>query len=180
MKGVVFTEFLEMVEQRFSLDVVDAILTRAAPPHGGTYTSVGTYPAAEMGALVGALAEEVKLPPPALLHAFGEHLFGRFVVGFPAFFAERSTALDFLQSVDSYIHIEVRKLYPDAELPRFEAERISERELVLVYHSSRRLADLAAGLIAGCGTHFQTPLDVRREDLSGGRGESVRFTVSAP
>lgn len=179
MKGVVFTEFLEMVEQRFSLDVVDAILTRAATPHGGTYTAVGTYPAAEMMALVGALAEEVKAPPSDLVFAFGEHLFGRFVAGFPQFFRERTTALDFLERVDSYIHIEVRKLYPDAELPKFDAERLSERELVMIYTSSRRLADLAHGLIIGCGKHFGTSLDVRREDLSEGRGERVKFTVTA-
>jgi hypothetical protein len=180
MKGVVFTEFLEMVEQRWSLDVVDAVLTRAAPPHGGTYTSVGTYPAAEMMALVGALAEEVKAPPSELLFAFGQQLFERFAANFPQFFRETTTALDFLQVVDSYIHIEVRKLYPDAELPKFDTTRASERELVMVYHSTRRLADLAHGLIVGCGKHFGTALEVRREDLASGPGQTVKFTVTAP
>ena len=179
MKGVVFTEFLEMVEQRFSLEAVDQILSRAAPPHGGTYTAVGTYPVEEMFALVTALAEVSKAPIPDLLFTFGEHLFGRFHAGFPQFFREKTTALDFLERVDSYIHIEVRKLYPDAELPKFDAERVSERELVLVYHSRRRMADLAHGLIAGCGKHFGVALQVEREDLSGD-GQDVKFVVRAP
>ncbi len=180
MKGVVFTEFLEMVEQRFSLDAVDRILRQAAPSHGGTYTAVGTYPVEEMFALVTALAEVAKAPIPDLLFAFGEHLFGRFVVAHPAFFTGVGGPLDFLARVDSYIHIEVRKLYPDAELPKFDATRVSERELTLVYHSRRRMSDLAHGLIAGCGKHFGVALQVEREDLSEGRGEDVKFTVRTP
>ena len=179
MKGVVFTEFLEMVEQRFSLEAVDQILNRAAPPHGGTYTAVGTYPVEEMFALVTALAEVSRAPIPDLLFAFGDHLFGRFAVGFPQFFQGTTGALDFLERVDSYIHIEVRKLYPDAELPKFDAERVSPGELVLVYHSRRRMADLAHGLIAGCGKHFGVALEIEREDLSGD-GQDVKFVVRAP
>jgi hypothetical protein len=177
MKGVVFTEFLEMVEEKFSLETVDEILAKAAPGHGGVYTAVGTYPAEEMVALLTALAEVSKTPPPALLHVFGEHLFGKFVKGYPGFFEGVTDPLDFLSKVDSYIHVEVRKLYPDAELPRFDATRKSDRELELVYRSPRRLSDLAYGLIVGCGKHFGVPLDIARVDTSG-TGEEVRFTIT--
>ncbi len=43
MKGVVFTEFIEMVEDQFSADMVDDIIDDAQPPSGGAYTAVGTY-----------------------------------------------------------------------------------------------------------------------------------------
>lgn len=180
MKGVVFTEFLEMVEERFSLTTVDEVLSRAAVSHGGRYTAVGTYPPEEMIALLSALAEISRSPAPALLHMFGEHLFGRFVAGYPAFFSGVSDPLDFLEKVDSYIHVEVRKLYPDAELPRFESARHGPRALELTYRSPRRLSDLAYGLIVGCGKHFGAPLEIAREDLSGGSGEVVRFTITRP
>lgn len=35
MKGVVFTEFLEMVEARFSADLVDDVIDAANLPSGG-------------------------------------------------------------------------------------------------------------------------------------------------
>lgn len=178
MKGVVFTEFLEMVEQKMSLAIVDQVLEKAKPGHGGTYTAVGTYPAEEMFALVGALAEVTSTPAADLLFTFGEHLFGRFVVGYPAFFQGVKSPLEFLARVDSYIHIEVRKLYPDAELPRFEAQVVSDRELHLTYQSPRRLSALARGLISGCGKHFGASLAVEQEDLSQGTGERVLFRVT--
>jgi Haem-NO-binding len=52
MKGVVFTEFIEMVEDRFSPEMADRIIERAKLPSGGAYTTVGTYDHGEMIQLV--------------------------------------------------------------------------------------------------------------------------------
>ena len=122
MKGIVFTEFLEMVESRFSFDMVDDILDDARPASGGAYTAVGTYPHDEMVALVSALSARSGLAVADLLRAFGAHLFGRFVQGYPDFFARVDNAFDFLAGIEDIIHAEVRKLYPDAELPHFTIE----------------------------------------------------------
>ena len=54
MKGMVFTEFLEMVESTFSADMVAAIIDDSAPPSGGAYTSVGTYDHQELVGMVTA------------------------------------------------------------------------------------------------------------------------------
>ncbi|MEQ8461536.1 MAG: heme NO-binding domain-containing protein [Sandaracinaceae bacterium] len=177
MKGIVFTEFLEMVEDRFSLETAEKIIDESELASGGAYTSIGTYDAREMGALLGALSKESGVPAPALLHSFGVHLFARFYALYPVFFEDRHNALDFLESLEEVIHTEVQKLYPDAELPRFDIRRESPDRLEMVYRSSRALSDLAAGLIAGCITHFDEQVEVSREDLSGGRGVEVRFRL---
>ena len=52
MKGIVFTEFLEMIEARHDGDFVDDLIVTAGLPHDGAYTAVGTYPHTEMVALV--------------------------------------------------------------------------------------------------------------------------------
>ena len=52
MKGLVFTEFLEMVESKFGLEVVDNIIEHSELPSGGVYTSVGTYDFNEMLSLI--------------------------------------------------------------------------------------------------------------------------------
>ncbi|MBT8311465.1 MAG: hypothetical protein HKP23_01335, partial [Flavobacteriaceae bacterium] len=39
MKGIVFTEFLEMVEDKFGLEVVDTIIEKAELPSEGVYTA---------------------------------------------------------------------------------------------------------------------------------------------
>lgn len=178
MKGMVFTEFLEMVEDRFSPEVADKIIDAAELDSGGAYTSLGTYDYREMVRLVTHLGRAVDVPVPDLLRVFGEHLFTRFVKGYPRFFQEGGRTFDFLHKVDDYIHVEVRKLYADAELPRFEYSRDGEDRMEMVYTSARPFGDLAEGLIRGCIAHFSEPIDLVREDLAAGELTSVRFTLT--
>lgn len=180
MKGVVFTEFLEMAEARFSLRVLDAVLTAVSPASGGQYTSVGTYPHEELVALLMALSKQTGTPPGALLKDFGAHLFARFFETHPAFFAGVRDAFALLKSVEGYIHVEVKKLYPDAELPSLVCKDDGPGRLLLTYRSPRRLADLAEGLITACAQHYGQQLTLEREDLSAGKGEVVRFTLTRP
>ena len=176
MQGVIFTEFLEMVEQRYSLSVVDTILRKAAPPSGGAYTTVGTYPSSELAALVVALSAEVDCDVPSLLEAYGEYLVPGFAKSFPEFFAATKDALSFIAGVESYIHREVLRLYPDAELPSFEIVSRTSDELVLDYRSSRGLGHLAVGITRGVGGYFHDPLDVRLARLDE-EGTTARITV---
>jgi len=77
-KGIVLTEFLEMVEEGHGLDIVDELLDLPNLSHGGSYTSVGTYEFAELASLVAKLSSLLEVPTDELLRAYGVHLFGRF------------------------------------------------------------------------------------------------------
>ena len=81
--------------------------------------------------------------------------------------------------MERHIHIEVRKLYPDAELPAFEYSRPMEGTLIMTYQSHRAMADFAEGLILGCIEHFGEPIALEREDMSGGAGTCVRFVLQS-
>ncbi len=178
MKGVVFTELLEMVEDTFGSEMADRIILTSDLPTGGAYTAVGTYDHQEAMRLVSSLSRETGIAVPELLRTFGQHLFHRFVKLYPHFFARSRSALEFLGQIDQYIHLEVQKLYPDAELPVFEYEAGGQDRLIMVYRSKRALADLAEGLMRGCATHFGETIDIRSDDLSQGQGTVVRFTVT--
>jgi Haem-NO-binding len=177
MKGLVFTEFLQMVEGTFGFDRVDAIIQEAQLPNGGAYTAVGTYDHQEMVALVSALSRQTGKEVPWLLQAYGTYLFGRFVKLYPAFFDKATDAFEFLENVETYIHVEVLKIYPTAELPRFASRRPAPNHLEMDYLSSRHLEDLAEGLIRGCLQHFQNEATITRSALPDG---AVRFTIVRP
>ncbi|MBT4868142.1 MAG: heme NO-binding domain-containing protein [Planctomycetaceae bacterium] len=178
MKGVIFSEFLEMVEEEFSLKIADRIIEASNLESGGAYTSVGTYDKDEIIRLVTQLSQETGVEVPALLCSFGRHLFGRFHENYHHFFDGVETAFQFLQNIEGYIHVEVLKLYPDAELPAFDYESSDPNELVMIYHSARPFADLAEGLIAGCADHFGETLDIKREDRSHDNETCVRFVLT--
>ena len=78
MKGIVFTQFLEMVEDQFGYGLVDQLLTETDLPSGGIYTTVGTYDHAEMINIVRKLSQKMDVPVPDLLRAYGRYNFVAF------------------------------------------------------------------------------------------------------
>jgi hypothetical protein len=176
MKGIVFTEFLEMVESRHEGEFVDDLIVTAGLPHDGAYTAVGTYPHTEMVSLVVRYSAMTEAPAATVLNGFGRYLFQRFSVLYPVFFKDIDCPLRFLGTIEEVIHVEVRKLYPDAELPRFDAHRPEPGVLELTYRSERHLADLAEGLIEGCVEHFGIPHTIERGEA--GADGSVMFRIA--
>lgn len=174
MKGIIFTEFLTMVEKKFNMDMVDDILENESLSSGGAYTAVGTYDHKEMNILVSKLSEKTGIPLPDLLQAFGEYLFTTLANAYPHFLLNANGLIDFLMSIESYIHIEVLKLYPDAELPKFQSDLVNQNTLELYYQSERHYGDLAHGLILGAIAYYKTGEIISKEQLPDKR---VKFTI---
>lgn len=177
MKGIVFTEFLDMVEEKFGYETVDVILEKSKESTKGIYTSVGTYKHSELVALITSLSEETTLSIPKLLHAYGIYLFDVFLKSYPMFFKHVQSMFDFLENIDTHIHKEVVKLYPDAELPRFESNRINEKHLIMVYYSQRKMVDFGMGLIEASSNHFNTKIDLKKTLLGDKSGDQVQIDI---
>lgn len=175
MKGLIFTELLELVEERFGYATANKIVESSLLPSGGVYTAVGTYDHKEVYVLVDRLSLETGIPSSALYRVFGEHLFSRLAEGYPYLIRRDNGLFAFLESIHGYIHIEVKKMYPDSQLPDFECTRISENVLQMLYRSERNLGDLAYGLITGAIAFFGVKGDVQMEEQSRG---VVLFTVT--
>jgi hypothetical protein len=177
MKGIVFRELVDMVESHFSPETADKIISSSRLATGGAYTSVGTYDHTEIVELVSHLSATTGISQPDLLSTFGEHLLNRFALLYPAHFIGQTSTFDFLAILDNKIHVEVKKLYPDAELPVFEHGSTDPNKLVFVYRSKRPFADLAEGLIRGCIRYFNEEIVLTREDLPSDGGAHTRFTL---
>lgn len=162
MKGMVFTEFLNFVDAEMGPEMVDQIIDDCgeALSTGGAYTAVGTYPCSEMGALLTALAHRSGTPPPDLLRSFGKSLAVAFSESYRGYFTKAKDLFDFISRIDNYIHVEVLKLYPDAELPSFEVISKNHNKIVLKYRSPRALHDLATGLFLASAEHYGEKVDV--------------------
>ena len=154
MKGVVFTEFYSFVENQYSIEFLQDVIDGASLASKGAYASTGTYPACEMAALIGSMAKKTGSDASNLLRVFGEHLLHRFAIEHREFFNDVENAFDFLSTVESKIHVEVKKLYPDAELPTFDVLQHESDRFRIVYSSTRHLSDFCEGLIQGCLAHF--------------------------
>lgn len=178
MKGVVFREFVDLVEERYGEKVVDRLLSHPGLSTGGAYTAVGTYDHTELLTMIELLSQEIGVEPHQLTIELGKQLFGRLYKSYPQFVDPHDKAFDFLKTIDSVVHTEVKKLYSDAEVPEYHCEQLDDRVLVMDYRSSRPFADLAEGMLLGCIAHFNEPIEVHREPLDGETQRASRFTLT--
>jgi len=176
MKGIVFTEFLEHAENRLGPLDLERMIDGCDLESGGAYTSVGTYPCSEMVKLVSAFGAVTGESPTCVLHAFGRQLAESFYKAYPDYY-EVPTFFDFVESVDNHVHAEVLKLYPDAELPRFQTVSRDVSTLVVDYTSSRNLEELARGLLEATANQFGETVKIDMAVLPGNVPRTVRFTL---
>ncbi|MGL6315132.1 heme NO-binding domain-containing protein [Vibrio sp. WXL103] len=177
MKGIIFTEFLELVEREFGLEVVDQILDLSEDE--GIYTAVGSYDHRLLVKLIVNLSKTTEIPAERLQEVFGETVFINLLATLPdkAALQDCSHCFEFVRHVEEYIHVEVKKLYPDAQPPTFEFISESETELVFDYKSARCMAHVCLGLLKGCANHFEQQIDVAMRSQNE-QGSDVRFTVT--
>jgi hypothetical protein len=178
MKGIIFTELLTFVALSFNEDMVDDIIDDAELPSGGAYTAVGSYDHSEIVSLVIALHKRTNISVSGLIEAFGSYLGKQFSKKFESFFQASASFLDFLESVEVYIHIEVRKLYPDAELPSLITIDKSDKHITLRYQSPREMEDVAVGLIYGCSDYYQVSPIVTKAPGEDDTGKYVDLIVN--
>lgn len=176
MKGIIFTEFMELVEREFGLTVLNNILDAA--DDSGVYTAVGSYDHQQLLRLIHALSHVTGMPTAELQQHFGEAVFAHLLASLPphASLIKSQTCFQFIRHVEEYIHVEVKKLYPDANPPRFSFLFETEQRLEMNYQSGRCMAHVCFGLIQGCARHFGEQIDVEMTALDES-GSKVNFVL---
>lgn len=176
MKGVVFNIFEDFVSEGWGEEAYESLLD-ACPLHSdGVFVGPATYPDADLLALVTLACQRFGVEPPDALRAFGRFMFGQLVEKFPAFVEGHDTK-SFLMSVHDVIHVEVRKLFPEAVTPSFHYEDPGPDALVIHYTSERRLCFLMEGLLAGAAVHFGTALTLEQRGCMHEGAESCHFDL---
>ncbi|MEM7219857.1 MAG: heme NO-binding domain-containing protein [Pseudomonadota bacterium] len=158
MKGVVFNILGEMVEEQFGIAAWDALLQQTELD--GEFVATESYADEDLFALVGAASEATGFDANDLVFAFGRYMVPYFFENYPEFFKPEYSLREFLLTVDSVIHVEVRKLMPEANLPSFDYGDDDLRELTMTYRSPRKLCRLAEGLIQGAADHYKTSFEL--------------------
>ena len=177
MKGIVFTGFLEMVESKFGIETVDSMLENLDLESNGIYTSVGTYDFSEMIKLLDRLSSKVNIPVNDLIYTYGLYFFSILTANYPDIFKMYSSAFEMLKSVHNHIHVQVRKIYPDAELPTFQIMHDSDNYMEMIYISERGMYKFAQALIEKTCEFYHKDASITYTKLQDD-GTKVKFMIS--
>jgi hypothetical protein len=160
MKGILFNVVEDVVTEAMSADAWDDVIVASGVD--GSYTSLATYPDTDLGAIVAAIASAADLSPEATLTLAGRLGFKHLARRNPHILEGIDGRQQLVTSLDDIIHPEVRKIYPDAEVPGFAAAPV-DGGLRVTYTSRRKLCALAEGLILGGGEWYGHELHVEHE-----------------
>jgi hypothetical protein len=158
MKGIIFNLLEEFVIETQGIEIYEEILAATPLRTTDPFVGPGSYPDADLMALVKTTVARLGLDQNDVLHAFGRFCIPKLAQRFPALMAPYQHPKAFLLTVTKLHELEVRKLYPDATPPRFAYESPAENRLVMRYLSPRQLCALVAGLIDGVADHYGVPI----------------------
>lgn len=179
MKGVIFNLAEQVVTDAYGADAWDDILDRAGLE--GAYTSLGSYPDADLSKIVSASADKLGVPVAGVIRTVGLGAIPLLAERYPAFFSPHASARPFLLTLNDIIHPEVRKLYPGADVPEFDFDTEGADVLLLGYRSHRQLCALAEGFIEGAAKHYGQQVSIEQSQcmLEGADRCLLRCTFSA-
>lgn len=177
MKGLVFVHFLEIVENEYGFEIADEIIESSNLATKGAYTTVGTYDHKELLQLVRKLSQKTQIPVNNLLETLGNKMFKVLSLRYPGFTENMDDVFTLLQNIENIIHVEVKKLYQDAELPQFQHKFLNKNQLELIYSSPRSFSSLAKGLIQGCIDHYAEPVFIKSMEVLCHEKNQVRFII---
>ena len=160
MKGILFNVVEDVVTEAMSADAWDDVIDEAHVD--GSYTSLASYPDTDLTAIVTAIASATGLSVGDTLKLAGRLGFKHLARRTPHVLDGIGGWQQLVGSLDDIIHPEVRKIYPDAEVPGFATTDI-DGGLRVVYTSRRQLCSLAEGLIVGGGEWYGHHLTVTHE-----------------
>ena len=188
MRGVIFRSYLSFLDVNFGYEKVDEILLSDEYPNSGGFSSAGKYDTKYLFTLIEKSAFLFNNSKEKLITEFGKYAFLYLLGRVKVMYKDKESpfhvdnAYDFLENLNQIHFEEVSKLYPNAEFPKFDIERIAEKHIVFDYCSQLDLPNLVYGLTQGCLDYFydnssMTMTLIEEKDESIDRPNRYRFEV---
>ncbi len=178
MKGVVFNLLEAYIEENLGEGKYEEILEECILKTKEAFVGPGTYPDEDLMAIVAETIKMAGIPLPEALRSFGRFCFHKLSEKNPGFVNPYTHPKPFLKSVESIVHVEVKKLYEDANPPGFTYIDPASDRLIIQYRSGRMLCRFMEGLIDGVAGYYQSPIKYEQRTCMLEGGEVCEFNLT--
>jgi predicted hydrocarbon binding protein len=165
-----------MIQEKYGHHTWNEILASSKVESHGVYTAAETYKDEEATKLLEVICIRLKAKSDDVLNIFGIYLIKYFHKKYPHFFNGKDFP-NFLCSVDSIVHAEIRKLSPDSTPPRIQTQILSPTSLSVVYISNRKLCALAKGLLKGASQIYGINVEIDHTKCVNDGHQNCEFIV---
>ena len=178
MQGSIYTTFSDMIIEKMGMEQWNELLEKTNPPSKGIYTSGQQYEDSELINMVVELSNKTGIEVEKLVEAFGQYLFDSLYKSSPVDVSEIKSLREFLLAIDQVIHVEVKRVHPNAYLPKFEYDEGENGELIMYYSSKRKLCHASIGLIFGAAKKFNETINIAHPECMHDGADRCKLVVS--
>lgn len=138
-----------------------SLLAKAGLPPEKVYHTVRFYPDSEFQSLLDISSEEFRIDKNLLLRDFGK-LFGEHLISvYGCMFLKQWKSLDVIEKVAPKVFVTIQFVDPYTPRSSVKCERVSPEEVVIHYHSPRKMCVYILGIIDAVGDHFREKLVIK-------------------
>lgn len=177
MHGSIFVFFKRFIETKYDFNTWDE-LVKNSKTERFSYDMHEAYPDEDIHKLIQAASDMTQLPPAKLQEKFGEALVPNLLLIYNQYVDPKWKTLDMLENTERVMHHAVKKQDAKTAPPVLNVTRVNKRKLIIDYHSKRRMASLAIGIIKGIAKYYNEESNIIVESTTGPDDERVQIQVS--
>ena len=176
MHGSIFVLLKRFVESAYDYSTWIKLL-EAAGIRRAAYQMSETYPTQELMRIIRTAAQLTGIPVPDLMEKYGEFLVPDLLLIYKKYIRPEWNTYNMLVHTEAAMHGAVRKEDNRTSPPILSVTPAGDRQLLIDYHSKRRMAGVAVGIIKGIAKHYNESDQVTVTRLSAADEESVQIRV---
>lgn len=160
MHGFIFSELKKYINQKFNSNTW---LQTMQDSGLGTknYWPAYTYHDEEMFALIDSASKITETKKEDFLRTFGIYLAPGLMNMYKNLINPDWKTLDLIEHTESRMHTAVRAKNMEAKPPQLNIKRVSNTEVKIGYHSSRKLCGLLKGIAFGVAEQYGESIDIQ-------------------
>jgi hypothetical protein len=153
MHGSMFVLLKRFIESRHDYSTWVNLLKEAGIAHA-PYQMDAMYPTTEMSAIVSAASSLTGIPSHRLMEQYGEALVPDLLLVYSKYVQPEWRTYEMLLNTEAAMHAAVKREDSRANPPLLLVTRKGSRQLIVDYHSRRRMAGVAVGIIRGIAAYY--------------------------
>ncbi|ESP94569.1 MULTISPECIES: heme NO-binding domain-containing protein [Pseudoalteromonas] len=177
MKGHIFILLEEFVSEVAGEALLYDALEACSFDTSTGFVRTENYPDEQLIELVDTVIKKAGISLEKAHFDFGKWLYPRLSGLLPKQFTDYAHPAYVLKQLDDLHHVELKKLYPDAQPPKFQYCALSPIEANLIYTSPRRMFDLVEGVLAGMAQFYGVPLHVTKQTGWQDNQNCAKYTI---
>lgn len=153
MHGSIFVLLKRFVVSKYDYSAWVKLLEETGIVHDA-YEMKAMYPTRELFALVQKSSEKSGLPVYDLMEQYGEFIVPDLMMVYGKYIHPDWRTYDMLLNTEESMHGAVRRQDERTNPPRLLVTKKGDRQLIVDYHSNRRMVGVAVGIIKGIAAYF--------------------------